>query len=53
MYPQPNIAEFTYQQNIPMLSREFDQFELSHDLEANLREADTATFYHDAPDLEE
>ncbi len=53
MYSQPNIAELVYQQNIPMLSREFDQFELNNDLEANLREADTATFYHGTLDLEE
>jgi len=36
-----------------MLSREFDHFELNNDLEADLREADTATFYHNALDLEE
>jgi len=53
MYTQPTITEPIYQQNIPMLSREFDRFELNNDLSASLHEADTATFYHDACDLEE
>lgn len=34
--------------NIPMIDGEFDRFELNHDLETDLRQADAATFYHDA-----
>jgi len=53
MYPQPTITEPIYHQHIPMLSREFDRFELNNDLSASLHEADTATFYHDTFDLQE
>jgi hypothetical protein len=53
MYAQPTITEPIYQQNIPMIDPAFDRFELNNDLEANLREAETATFYHDALNLEE
>lgn len=47
------ITEPVYHQNIPMIDREFDLFELNNDLEAHLREAETANFYHNALDLEE
>ena len=42
-----------YPENISMIDREFYRFELNNDLETNLREAETATFYHDALDSEE
>ena len=52
MYPHPMTDPVVYH-NIPIIDREFDRFELNDDLEANLREAEAATFYHDAFDLEE
>ena len=53
MSPHLIIAEVIYPHNIPVIDGEFDHFELNDDLETNLREAETATFYHDAFDLEE
>jgi len=53
MHTQHIVTELFDYQNIPLIDGEFDRFELNDDLEANLREAGTATFYHDAFDLEE
>lgn len=42
-----------YNYTIPIIDSEFDLFELNYDCESNLRDAETATFYHDAYDPEE
>jgi len=52
MYPQLVIIELPYPQNIPMIDKDFDSFELNNDLKDNVREAETATFYHKTLDLE-
>ena len=48
-----HISESFRHWNIPMIDREFDRFELNNDLSGSLHEAQTATFYHGALDLEE
>jgi len=53
MYRKHMNNEQDQNKNIPIIDGDFDSFELNHDLECTLREADAATFYHDAPDLEE
>ncbi len=53
MYLRPATIEPIYPYGIPVIDGEFDRFEPNDDLESNLREADTATFYHDACDVEE
>ncbi len=53
MYPHLIITELVTHPHIAMIDGEFDVFELNNDLESNLREAETATFYHDALDVEE
>jgi hypothetical protein len=53
MYHQFIISEPSHSENIPMIDGEFDLFELNNDLEIQLREAETANFYHDAFDPEE
>ena len=53
MYQNHNMNTVIYSHSIPMLDMEFDRFELNSDLEESLREADTATFYHDALEFEE
>ena len=53
MYAQHIISEPNYSENIPMIEREFDRFEINNDLEMQLREAETANFYHDALNEEE
>ena len=50
---QRTMTEPTHQSIIPMLDSEFDRFELNYDFESTLRDAETATFYHDACDPEE
>lgn len=47
------IAAPLIHQNIPMIDREFDHFELNKDLEIDMRKTESATFYHDALNLEE
>ena len=47
MYAQPIIYEQSYSGNIPMIDGEFDRFEMNYDLEMQLRDAESATFYHD------
>lgn len=47
MYAQSNISEPRDFKNIPLIDGEFDDFELNNDMEMQLREADTANFYHD------
>lgn len=42
------VIEHAYPQNIPLINRGFDRYELNNDLAAILREAETATFYHNA-----
>lgn len=53
MYPPLIISEPAYLDNIPVIDKEFDRFEVNSDLEIQLREAETANFYHDAIDPEE
>jgi hypothetical protein len=53
MYTQHTIGEPNYCENIPMIDGEFDRFEMNSDLEMQLREAETANFYHDALNEEE
>lgn len=53
MYHKQHNNEKEYNYISPMLDKEFDDFELNSDLEINLRESDSANFYHDALDLEE
>ncbi len=45
-----HVIEPAYPPNLSMIDGDFDKFELNLDLEPNLREAETATFYHDALD---
>ena len=53
MYQQSTNIKPASFENIPLIDGEFDSFELNYDLEAHLREAETATFYHDTFDSEE
>jgi hypothetical protein len=53
MYTPHMIREPNYSGNIPMIDGEFDRFEMNSDLEMQLREAETANFYHDALNEEE
>lgn len=53
MYAQPNISQPEYGKNTPMIDIDFDIFEMNSDFGENLREADAATFYHDAREFEE
>jgi hypothetical protein len=50
---QPAISAPTYFESIPMIDGEFDFFELNNDLEMQLRDAETANFYHDTLNPEE
>ncbi|MEQ1706288.1 MAG: hypothetical protein ABL867_10010 [Rickettsiales bacterium] len=53
MYARHNIRNLFHFENIPMIDGDFDRFELNHDLEMQLRESETANFYHDALNEEE
>ena len=53
MYQSHNINEVIYTGNNPIIDGDFDRFEMNGDFEESLREAEVATFYHDALDLEE
>jgi hypothetical protein len=46
-------AAINYNENVPIIDGEFDRFEINNDLEMQLREAETANFYHDAFNEEE
>lgn len=39
-----------FPQHVPMVDSEFDSFDLIYELESDLRETETANFYHDAID---
>ncbi len=47
------IHDPIYFEAVPMIEHEFNRFELNHDLEMQLREAEAANFYHDALNNEE
>lgn len=53
MPTQSRENQFSYSDAIQMIDGEFDRFEINSDLEMQLREADTATFYHDSCNPEE
>ncbi len=53
MYVQHIISIPTNYENIPIIDGEFDRFEINSDFEMVLRDADTATFYHDSCNPEE
>lgn len=53
MQSHHTVVELNYPHNIPMIDGEFDVFEVNTDLEVNLREAETATFYHNALNWDE
>jgi hypothetical protein len=53
MYAQHMIPATNYFEAIPMIDGEFDRFEMNHDFEMELREAEPANFYHDALNEEE
>jgi hypothetical protein len=53
MHVQHTIREPICFEAIPMMDAEFDHFEINSDLEMQLREAETANFYHDALNEEE
>lgn len=53
MRAQHTISNPIYFEAIPMIDGEFDRFELNNELEMQLREAETANFYHDALNAEE
>ncbi len=53
MYSQPNIGQPEHSKSTPMIDTDFDAFEMNSDFGDNLREADAATFYHDAREFEE
>ncbi len=52
MYPSPVIRTPNDDYSIPVIDAEFDRFELSHELDASLREVEAAAFYHDGFDPE-
>lgn len=53
MYAQSNISEPNLFINIPLIDGDFDSFEVNSDFEMQLREAETANFYHDSFNPEE
>lgn len=53
MNTQPRVVNSINYEYSPMVDAEFDKFEVNDDLVYNLRDAETATFYHDTCNPEE
>ena len=53
MYNQQSSMKPSFFENVPLIDGEFDSFELNSELELQLREVETANFFHDALDIVE